>query len=182
MKRILPFVLLFSTRLFSQEEHSPKLLWWASAGGGITSVQNLRPELSAGFSANAVYRKQLFGARLLFCEELVVLRTALKTNELALYYGRYFLNEERTTYAALGGGVSFVNYYTYGAEANTGQPFGTYYLLEPNYTCGIALDAQAGLHLFRYVGIGVHGFVSANVKRTLAGAMLSVRVGHLYGD
>ncbi|HET6993186.1 MAG TPA: hypothetical protein VFJ43_17765, partial [Bacteroidia bacterium] len=155
--------------------------FWFSVGTGATSVQNAKQELSAGFSANLEYKKQLVGMRYLRNKEFVIFATPHEVNEFAMYWGKYYLGIENSVFASWGVGASLETYYTYGdIKPNpSSNGFGTYHYLEPNMIPGIALDAQAGVNLGRFVSLGVHGFVSLNTKKTIAGALFDLRLGYL---
>lgn len=154
--------------------------FWVTGGVGAASVQNARWELSAGFSGNVSFKKQLLGMRVLRNEELVIFRTALKVNEVGIYYGHYFLGRDNNSYAALGAGLSIENYYSYGEQYYPpNSNLGTYHYLVENTIWGMALDAQAGANFGRFVGLGVHGFATVNTEKMIGGILLSVRLGYL---
>ena len=69
----------------AQTETSRENFFWITGGAGATSASNARWELSAGFSGNFARQKNLFGARLLFNQEFIIMKTALSVNEFALY-------------------------------------------------------------------------------------------------
>ncbi|HTL80668.1 MAG TPA: hypothetical protein VL651_03125 [Bacteroidia bacterium] len=150
-----------------------------TAGAGGESVQNSRWELSAGFSASAVWKKNLIGIRGIASQEFVIMRTALGTRECALYFGKYFLSNNTTAYAALGAGISYLQYDVYGERYFPPNSMGEYHYLSQEHTGGLALDAQAGTNMGRFFSIGIHAFASIHTVKTTAGAMLSIRIGIL---
>ncbi|CAN5306194.1 hypothetical protein BH09BAC5_BH09BAC5_14100 [soil metagenome] len=155
-------------------------MYCLSAGMGGTSVSNNRPELTLGLSANFASRKQLLGVRALLNQEFILFRTPLKTSEYAIYYGQHYNNKQSNAFLDFGGGISVVNYFTYGEiYVPPGNNLGTYHHLNSNYTMGIAVDVQTGFYLGKYFSLGAHGFADFNTKRTLAGALLSLRFGKI---
>jgi hypothetical protein len=165
---------------FGQEKQQLSY-FWLSAGTGSTSVQDARWEMSVGFSADVVFGKHLIGARHLRNKEFIIFSTPHQVNEIAFYWGRYYLGLEDDVYASLAVGPALETYFTYGdVKPNPSSGgFGTYHYLEPNYTLGLALDARAGVNFGRFFSLGLHGFADVNFKKTIAGALFELRVGYV---
>lgn len=179
-RAVLLFLLLIVFPVSGQEKKQFPLSW-VSAGTGLTSVQDERQQLSAGFSADAVFGKQLVGARYLRNKEFIIFSTPHQVNEIALYWGKYYLGLENNVYAAWTFGPALETYYTYGdikPNPSSGG-FGTYHYLVANRVPGLALDARAGVNFGRFFSLGVRGFADLNFGKTIAGGLFELRAGYL---
>ena len=152
---------------------------WVTLGAGAASVQNHKWEMSAGFSANASRKNNLIGVRADFNQEFTLFETPIKNYGYAAYAGKYYRGYNELPYAALGAGISVMNYYTYGALLPSSGFLGNYHELDSHFTAGLALDAQCGINLGKYFSIGIHGYASINPQRMIGGALFSLRIGNV---